>query len=264
MTNIRNRQRPFHLLKCLYENTDENHAVSTPELERIFQAEDAHASRKTVKDVRNGMDTQRGARNSGKTKCKTLKEIRRKIALVNNIPFNTVECDYDGPCSGTCPKCDEEIRYLERALRDLQDRGEHVNIGGVGRNELYAYAEAVNKSPTCEPLSEISQMGEREQVMGMIQYLPPRKDGGMETAGVPNDPYWRFRQEDAERSRRSRRLLIGALVFLIIVLVFLIFLLYRYTHGILLGSRIRFLLQMKGMRCFGLRILTGCGPGASL
>ena len=47
MTNIRNRQRPFHLLKCLYENTDENHAVSTPELERIFQAEDAHASRKT-------------------------------------------------------------------------------------------------------------------------------------------------------------------------------------------------------------------------
>ena len=50
MTNIRNKQRPFRILKYLYENTDENHPVSTPELVRIFQAEDAHANRKTVKD----------------------------------------------------------------------------------------------------------------------------------------------------------------------------------------------------------------------
>ena len=50
MTNIRNTQRPFRMLKYLYENTDENHPVSTPELVKIFQAEDAHASRKTVKD----------------------------------------------------------------------------------------------------------------------------------------------------------------------------------------------------------------------
>ena len=48
--NIRNKQRPFRLLKYLYENTDEDHAVSTPELVRIFQAEDAHANRKTIKD----------------------------------------------------------------------------------------------------------------------------------------------------------------------------------------------------------------------
>ena len=50
MTNIRNKQRPFRMLKYLYENTDENHPVSTPDLVKIFQAEDAHASRKTVKD----------------------------------------------------------------------------------------------------------------------------------------------------------------------------------------------------------------------
>ena len=50
MTNIRNKQRPFRMLKYLYENTDENHPVSTPELVKIFQAEDAHASRKTIKD----------------------------------------------------------------------------------------------------------------------------------------------------------------------------------------------------------------------
>jgi predicted DNA-binding transcriptional regulator YafY len=50
MTSIRNKQRPFRLLKYLYENTDENHPVSTPELVKIFKAEDAHANRKTIKD----------------------------------------------------------------------------------------------------------------------------------------------------------------------------------------------------------------------
>ena len=50
MTSIRNKQRPLRLLKYLHENTDENHPVSTSELVKIFQAEDAHASRKTVKD----------------------------------------------------------------------------------------------------------------------------------------------------------------------------------------------------------------------
>ena len=50
MTNIRNKQRPFRLLRYLSENTDENHPVSTSELVKIFRAEDAHASRKTVKD----------------------------------------------------------------------------------------------------------------------------------------------------------------------------------------------------------------------
>ena len=50
MASIRNKQRPFRLLKYLYENTDENHPVSTPELVKIFQAEDAHASRQTVTD----------------------------------------------------------------------------------------------------------------------------------------------------------------------------------------------------------------------
>ena len=46
MMSIRNKQRPFRILKYLYENTDENHPVSTPELARIFAAEDAHANKR--------------------------------------------------------------------------------------------------------------------------------------------------------------------------------------------------------------------------
>ena len=41
---IRNKQRPFRLLRYLFENTDEEHPVTTTELVEIFQAEDAHAS----------------------------------------------------------------------------------------------------------------------------------------------------------------------------------------------------------------------------
>lgn len=50
MTSIRNKERPFRILKYLYENTDENHPISTAELVRIFVAEEANAKRKTIKD----------------------------------------------------------------------------------------------------------------------------------------------------------------------------------------------------------------------
>ena len=35
---IRNKQRPFRLLRYLFENTDEEHPVTTSELVEIFQA----------------------------------------------------------------------------------------------------------------------------------------------------------------------------------------------------------------------------------
>ena len=100
MTNIRNKQRPFRLLKYLYENTDENHAVSTPELVRIFQAEDAHANRKTIKDdidvlIGEGFDivTVRSRNNSfflGSRRFE-LPEIRLLIDAVSSAKFITPE-----------------------------------------------------------------------------------------------------------------------------------------------------------------------------
>lgn len=50
MKKVRNKQRLFRLLKFLYENTDENHPVSTQALVKFYQTENAHATRKTVKD----------------------------------------------------------------------------------------------------------------------------------------------------------------------------------------------------------------------
>lgn len=52
----------------------------------------------------------------GKAKCKILKQIRKQIADNNGIPFVVEECPYKGKCKGTCPRCEEELQYLEREL----------------------------------------------------------------------------------------------------------------------------------------------------
>lgn len=51
-----------------------------------------------------------------KEKCKTLKQIRKRMADVLDIDLHQTECTYEGTCSGTCPKCKQEEQQLNRAL----------------------------------------------------------------------------------------------------------------------------------------------------
>lgn len=67
----------------------------------------------------------------GKQRCKILKEIRRQIAQNNDIEFITSECKHQGDCLGTCPKCEAEVRYLERELEKRQRLGKAVTIAGL-------------------------------------------------------------------------------------------------------------------------------------
>ncbi len=67
----------------------------------------------------------------GKNKCKILKEIRQKIADENDIPYVTRECSYQGECSGTCPKCEAELRYLEQELEKRRSLGKTVAVAAV-------------------------------------------------------------------------------------------------------------------------------------
>ena len=68
---------------------------------------------------------------NGKNKCKILKDIRRQIAQDNDIEFITSECKYQGECTGTCPKCEAELRYLENELRKRQKLGKGIAIAGA-------------------------------------------------------------------------------------------------------------------------------------
>ena len=67
----------------------------------------------------------------GKSKCKILKDIRRQIAQDNDIEFVTSECKYQGDCTGTCPKCEAEVRYLEQELEKRRAAGKAVAVAGI-------------------------------------------------------------------------------------------------------------------------------------
>ena len=67
----------------------------------------------------------------GKDICHQLKEIRNRIATENGIPLEEHECHYNGPCSGTCPRCDAELQYLERELGRRGKLGKAAIVAGV-------------------------------------------------------------------------------------------------------------------------------------
>ncbi|MCQ2281322.1 MAG: carboxypeptidase-like regulatory domain-containing protein [Bacteroidales bacterium] len=67
----------------------------------------------------------------GKSTCKYLKEIRRKIAEENGIALNMPECTYQGPCAGTCPQCEHEVRQLETELARRSSLGKAATIAGI-------------------------------------------------------------------------------------------------------------------------------------
>lgn len=67
----------------------------------------------------------------GKEVCKMLKEIRRQIALENDIVYVTTECKHKGNCPGTCPKCEAEVAYLEEQLAARKRLGKTNRVAGI-------------------------------------------------------------------------------------------------------------------------------------
>lgn len=67
----------------------------------------------------------------GKYKCKQLKAVRKRIAEENGIPLEQKECTYEGPCRGTCPHCEAEVRYIEKALTERIRLGRVATVAGL-------------------------------------------------------------------------------------------------------------------------------------
>ena len=84
----------------------------------------------------------------GKQTCKILKEIRKQIAEENDIQLVIEECTYKGDCLGTCPKCEAEVRYLERELEKRQRLGKAAVLAGVSLSTLFTAA-------TCDSTSKM-------------------------------------------------------------------------------------------------------------
>ena len=67
----------------------------------------------------------------GKSTCKLLKDIRQQIADANGISYQPKECHHKGDCAGTCPACEEEIRYLEHELKARKGNGFGMKVAGI-------------------------------------------------------------------------------------------------------------------------------------
>ncbi len=67
----------------------------------------------------------------GKNICKQLKAVRQHIAEENNIPLPQRECTYEGPCRGTCPRCEAEVQYLEQSLASRLKLGKAATVAGL-------------------------------------------------------------------------------------------------------------------------------------
>ena len=80
----------------------------------------------------------------GKQTCRILKEIRRQIAEVNDIEFITSECQYQGDCLGTCPKCEAEVHYLEQQLERKRMAGKAITILGISAGVMTMNAQNTN------------------------------------------------------------------------------------------------------------------------
>ena len=118
----------------------------------------------------------------GKEKCKALKEIRRKIAEENDIAYAVSECTYQGECKGTCPKCEAELRYLERELELRKNLGKAVVVAGIS-------AGICAPMVACNPIDAIGNVIEdvyytinpsAAPIAGDMEYIPPEDYQGME------------------------------------------------------------------------------------
>ena len=93
----------------------------------------------------------------GRSTCKLLKSIRQQIADANGISYRPKECQHKGDCAGTCPACEEEIRYLERELKARKGNGFGMKVAGIAAGicatvmPMTAAAQAVKSDSTANP-----------------------------------------------------------------------------------------------------------------
>ena len=99
----------------------------------------------------------------GRSTCNLLKSIRQQIADANGISYRPKECQHKGDCAGTCPACEEEIRYLERELKARKGNGFGMKVAGIAAGicatvmPMTAAAQAVKSDSTANPPVQTSK-----------------------------------------------------------------------------------------------------------
>ena len=110
----------------------------------------------------------------GKSICKYLKSVRRAVAEANGIDLEIPECTFDGECSGTCPRCEAEVRMLEQELSTRQRMAQKVAVLGVAAGlSLIGMPNAAAQNITPSP-TQVSETHGIDSVEYSIKgYVPP-------------------------------------------------------------------------------------------
>ncbi len=117
----------------------------------------------------------------GKQTCKILKEIRRQIAAENDIKLVIEECTYHGDCLGTCPKCEAEVRYLERELEKRQRLGKAAVFAGMSIGTLLAAsacgstADTAKSNANCSSGTEMTDDTIHRPLAGDVVAIEPQQ-----------------------------------------------------------------------------------------
>ncbi|MDE7367374.1 MAG: hypothetical protein K2N24_08475 [Lachnospiraceae bacterium] len=114
-----------------------------------------------------------------KEKCRKLKQIRKRMADTLHIDLHQRECTYEGPCSGTCPKCKQEEQQLNQAILKKTALAAGVVTMTVGLTGCVMETEGI---PIFHPATT------EEVLAGEVEYVPPEEiDGGLEDVILPED-----------------------------------------------------------------------------
>lgn len=113
----------------------------------------------------------------GKQTCKILKEIRKQIAEENDIKLVIEECTYQGDCLGTCPKCEAEVRYLERELEKRQRMGKAAVVAGLSVGLLASSQVALAQQPDSLRMDTIEKADENVEIFGIVENMPMFRGG---------------------------------------------------------------------------------------
>ena len=97
------------------------------------------------------------SKTKGKQTCRILREIRRQIAEANDIEYVTQECRYKGDCSGTCPRCEAEVRWLERQLQARALAGKAVVLAGISAGLFMSGCGSSAAAKTSDCLTDSTQ-----------------------------------------------------------------------------------------------------------
>ena len=128
----------------------------------------------------------------GKKICKALKEIRLNIAKSNDIDYIPAECNHKGDCSGTCPQCEKEMRYIEQQLLRRQTLGKAAVVAGLA---LGATSIAPAMAQTYHNVPKVEQSKEELKPVDcapndMIHVLDEK--GKITKLGTATDYYGQF------------------------------------------------------------------------